>query len=179
MIYVFGDCELDTQLYTLCRDGQTERLQRRVYKILIYLLEHRDRVVSKDELCEQIWPEQFITNSTLKSAIRHVRQAVGDSGRNQQIIATMWGYGYRFVADVAACPDTQAPEPLMPPATATSPSQALRPAPEPSPFVGRQRELTMLHELLEQAERGQGRITVLTGAPEWVNQSFSTHSARV
>lgn len=165
MIYVFGDCELDTHLYTLRRDGQTQRLQRRVYNILMYLLEHRDHVVSKDELCEQIWPEQFISNSTLESAMRLVRQAVGDSGRSQRIIETARGHGYRFVADVVEHPDIQASLITTPTPPAASPPQDLRPALGPVPFVGRQRELAMLHELLEQAEIGQGRIAALTGIP--------------
>ncbi|WP_089721492.1 winged helix-turn-helix domain-containing protein [Candidatus Entotheonella palauensis] len=148
MVYIFGDCELDTDLYTLSRDGQTQQLQPRVYKLLMYLLEHRDHVVSKDELCEHVWPEQFITNSTLESAMRLVRQAVGDSGRNQRVIATARGHGYRFVADVVECPSMQAPEPLMTttpstttPPTTTDPVHDPRPALGPSPFVGRQREL--------------------------------------
>ena len=75
MIYAFSDCELDTRLYTLCRLGQTTRLSPRVYTLLMYLLEHRDRVVSKDELCDHVWPNQFIANATLESTIRLVRRA--------------------------------------------------------------------------------------------------------
>jgi TolB-like protein/DNA-binding winged helix-turn-helix (wHTH) protein len=98
MIYRFGDCELDTNLYAVLRHGQTIRLRRKVYRICLYLLEHRDRVVSREELCEQIWPGQFISQATLEGVIRSVRQAVGDNGRAQAIIQTHHGCGYRFVA---------------------------------------------------------------------------------
>jgi adenylate cyclase len=100
MIYIFGDCELDTSLYTLKRAGKTIRLRPKVFRVCRYLLEHRDRVVSRDELCAQVWPGQFISQATLEGVIRAVRQAVGDSGQTQGIIQTLHGYGYRFVADV-------------------------------------------------------------------------------
>ncbi|MGH8065668.1 MAG: tetratricopeptide repeat protein [Candidatus Entotheonellia bacterium] len=104
MIYVFGECALDTCLYTLQRAGQTIRLRPKVFRVCIYLLEHRERVVSRDELCAQVWPEQFISQATLEGVIRSVRQAVGDSGQAQVIIQTLHGYGYRFVAGVEERP---------------------------------------------------------------------------
>src|SRR4029453_18758206 len=98
MIYAFGDCELDIDLYVLRRADQVVHLSPKVFKVLMYLLEHRDRVVDKDELCEQVWPEQFIATATLESTLRAVRQAVGDSGHTQGVIRTLHGHGYRFVA---------------------------------------------------------------------------------
>ncbi|MCZ6876045.1 MAG: AAA family ATPase, partial [bacterium] len=100
MIYRFENFELNTQLYTLTRAGETTRLRPKVFQVLLYLLEHRDQVVSKQELAEQVWPDQFISNSTLESAIRLLRQALGDSGRAQRIIQTSHGYGYRFATQV-------------------------------------------------------------------------------
>ena len=80
MLYTFGDCELDTDLYILRRADQAAHLSPKVFQVLMYLLEHRDRVIDKDELCEQVWPEQFIADATLESTLRAVRQVVGDSG---------------------------------------------------------------------------------------------------
>ena len=100
MRYRFADCVLDTQLYTLQRAGTVLRLQPKVFHVLRYLLEHRDHVVSKDALCAQLWPDQFISDATLESCIRTARQAVGDSGRAQQLIQTRRGYGYRFIGVV-------------------------------------------------------------------------------
>jgi TolB-like protein/DNA-binding winged helix-turn-helix (wHTH) protein len=108
MNYCFGDCELDTGLYTLQRAGQTIRLRPKVFRVCLYLLEHRDRVVSREELCTQVWSGQFISQTTLEGVIRAVRQAVGDSGQTQGIIQTLHGYGYRFVADVVERPPTVA-----------------------------------------------------------------------
>src|SRR6266487_2669200 len=104
MTYVFGDCDLDTCLYSLRRAGQTIRLRPKVFRVCLYLLEHRDRVVSREELCTQVWSGQFISQATLEGVIRAVRQAVGDSGQAQGIIQTLHRYGYRFVADVEERP---------------------------------------------------------------------------
>jgi TolB-like protein/DNA-binding winged helix-turn-helix (wHTH) protein len=104
MIYHFGECELDTQLYSLQRGGQTIRLRPKVFRMCLYLLEHRDRVVSREELCAQLWPGRFVNPATLEGVIRSVRQALGDSGRAQGIISTRHSYGYRFVACVDECP---------------------------------------------------------------------------
>lgn len=54
MIYRFEDCELNTDIYTFSNAGESQRLEPKVFDLLIYLIEHRDRVVSKDELLEQL-----------------------------------------------------------------------------------------------------------------------------
>ena len=81
MIYRFADCALDTQLYTLQRADQSTRLAPKVFEVLCYLIEHRDRVISKQELCEQVWEGIAITDATLESCLRAVRGTVGDSGQ--------------------------------------------------------------------------------------------------
>src|SRR5215510_8865345 len=100
MIYHFGECALDTQLCSVQRGEQTIRLRPKVFRMCLYLLEHRDRVVTREELCAQVWPGRFVNPATLEGVIRLVRQAVGDSGRVQGIILTRHSYGYRFVAGV-------------------------------------------------------------------------------
>src|SRR5262249_48188333 len=112
MIYRFADCALDTQLYTLQRAGQSTRLAPKVFEVLSYLIEHRDRVISKQELCEQVWEGLAISDATLESCLRAVRLTVGDSGQAQRIIQTQRGYGYRFVAELAILPDATSSPPL-------------------------------------------------------------------
>ena len=65
MVYVFADCVLDTSLCSLQRAGRTRQLQPKVFEVCRYLLEHRDRVISQDELIEQVWPDQSISDNTL------------------------------------------------------------------------------------------------------------------
>jgi len=100
MIYVFGDCVLDPYLYTLRRAGHPVQLRPKAFAACLYLVEQRHRVVSRKELCTQMWPGQFVTQATLDGVIRSIRQAVGDSGQAQDIIQTLHGRGYRFVANV-------------------------------------------------------------------------------
>src|SRR5215475_6808378 len=114
MLYRFADCTLDTQLYTLERAGQTTRLAPKVFETLCYLIEHRDRVVSKQELCDQVWEGYAISDATLESCLRAVRLTVGDSGQAQRIIQTQRGYGYRFVAGVTLLSEDPSPPPLPP-----------------------------------------------------------------
>src|SRR5262245_41070456 len=122
MIYRFADCVLYTQLYTLHRAGQSTRLAPKVFEVLCYLITHRDRVVSKQELCDQVWDGMAISDATLESCLRVVRTSVGDNGQAQRIIQTQRGHGYRFVADIELSPlpaDTSPPLPLddaLPPA---------------------------------------------------------------
>ena len=100
MVYAFDNCELDTQRITLRRAGQTRHLRPKVFQVLLHLLTHRERVVDKQELCQQVWSQQGISDATLESTIRAVRQAVGDNGKEQRIIQTLHGHGYRFVVPV-------------------------------------------------------------------------------
>src|SRR5262245_52421690 len=81
MVYVFGDCELDVQRRALYRAGQTLRLRRKVFQALTYLLTARGRAVSKEELCQAIWPQLFVSDAALESTIRAVRRGLGESGR--------------------------------------------------------------------------------------------------
>lgn len=106
MRYVFGDYVLDTQRHEFwCRKARI-KLRPKVFQVLIYLVEHRDRVISKDELLEHLWPGQFISDGSLNACLMAVRKAVGDSGRNQRYIQTLHSRGYRFIADVCMQTDT-------------------------------------------------------------------------
>jgi DNA-binding winged helix-turn-helix (wHTH) protein len=100
MRYVFAECILHTRLYTLHREGTPVRLQPKAFQVLQYLLEQRDHVVTKDELCAQVWPGQFISDATLEGCITLARRAIGASGRVQRLIESRRGYGYRFVGTV-------------------------------------------------------------------------------
>ena len=95
----FGDAlELDTALFELRRDGRQVPMEPQAFDVLTYLVAHRDRVVSKEELMDAIWGGRFVTEAALTSRIKQVRRAVGDDGHAQQLIRTVHGRGYRFVA---------------------------------------------------------------------------------
>jgi class 3 adenylate cyclase/DNA-binding winged helix-turn-helix (wHTH) protein len=100
MTYVFGDYELDIRLYELRCAGTPIKLEPRVFNVLVYLVQHRDQLVTKQELFDHLWPDQFVGDAALERCIRAARQAVGDSGRTQRLIKTLHSRGYRFVAAV-------------------------------------------------------------------------------
>ena len=96
----FGDFEFDPDLFELRRKGERIALERQVFDVLGYLITHRDRVVPKEELLDQIWGDRFVSESALTSRIKAARQALGDDGASQQMIETIRGRGYRFIAAV-------------------------------------------------------------------------------
>ena len=102
MRYSFGDYVLDIQRLELHHAGEPIKLRRKVFQVLVYLLAHRDRVVPKQELLAQLWPDQFVGDEVLKTCITALRKALGERGRAPHFVRTLHGQGYRFVAAVAA-----------------------------------------------------------------------------
>jgi DNA-binding winged helix-turn-helix (wHTH) protein len=98
MHYAFGEYELDAQLYELRHAGTLLKIEPQVFNVLAYLIQHRDRTVPRQELLEQLWPEQYISDAVLSYCIMAARKAIGDSGRTQRSIKTVHGRGFRFVA---------------------------------------------------------------------------------
>ncbi|HEX5094802.1 MAG TPA: alpha/beta fold hydrolase, partial [Acidimicrobiia bacterium] len=98
MIFEFDEFELDTERFELRRRGETCHVEPQVFDVLRYLVEHRDRVVPKEELLDNVWGDRFVSESALTSRIKVARQALDDTGRAQRMIATAHRRGYRFVA---------------------------------------------------------------------------------
>jgi pimeloyl-ACP methyl ester carboxylesterase len=99
-VYLFGEYELDPHCFLLRRGGEDVHLERQVFEVLLHLMKHRDRVVPKTELLDTVWGDRFVSDSALTSRLKAVRRAVGDDGRQQRVIATVHGVGYRFIAPV-------------------------------------------------------------------------------
>jgi len=96
----FGECELSVQRRELRRGGDVVPVEPQVFDVLAYLVRHRERVVPKTELLDEVWGDRFVSESSLTSRIRSARRAIGDTGRDQRVIKTIHSRGYRFVADV-------------------------------------------------------------------------------
>ena len=105
MIFRFDHFELDTARFELRKRGANHPLEPQVLALLVLLVEHRDRLVSKDEIFEKLWDGRIVTDSTLASRIKSARQALGDDGKAQRFIRTIHGKGFRFVADVQVAHD--------------------------------------------------------------------------
>src|SRR5262249_37876295 len=100
MIYRFGACTLDTQTHELYREGQIVPLQPKVFQVLTYLIEHRHRLVTKQELLAHVWLHQFVDDSVIARCIVAARKAIGDTQGSPQSIITLRSQGYRFTAAV-------------------------------------------------------------------------------
>ena len=118
--YRFGPCELDEARRSLSSRGREIRLQPRVFDLLCYLVRHRDRVVSKDELLDALWPGTIVVDNALQRAVSLARNALADVGL-ADAVRTYPRHGYRFCFD-----DAQAapPAPAAPVPAAAGPGDA-------------------------------------------------------
>lgn len=91
---------MDPALRELRRDGAPRPIEPQAFELLLYLIEHRDRLVEKDELIAHIWDGRAVSDTSLSTCVKLVRQAIGDSGRRQEFIRTVPRRGYHFVADI-------------------------------------------------------------------------------
>lgn len=98
--YQFGDCVLDVARRELTLGGETVSVERKVMDLLIFLIDNRNRVVTKDEIQDAVWPGIIVTETALTRAIMKARRAIGDSAETQSLIKTVHGEGYRFAGGV-------------------------------------------------------------------------------
>ena len=96
----FGAFEIDTAAELLRRDGETVHLEPRIFHLLLYLLEHRDRLVTKQDLNEHVWAGAFVTDNAVDRAVARLRKALGDDVHQPRYIETVPTRGYRFVAEM-------------------------------------------------------------------------------
>jgi DNA-binding winged helix-turn-helix (wHTH) protein/tetratricopeptide (TPR) repeat protein len=144
----FGDVALDADAMELERGGQRVAIEPQVMDVLDYLVRHRDRVVPKTELLDEIWGDRFVSESALSSRIKSARRAIGDNGRDQRLIRTVHGRGFRFVGDVLEVDGPRAP--TVP--AAVDPNGAT-----PSPH-------TLVSGIVQGLLAGTGRAVAITGS---------------
>lgn len=143
MPLVFDDCVLDLDRRELSRASGIVATAPKVFDLLVYLAEHRERVVSRDDLIAVVWGGRIVSESTLASHINAVRKAVGDDGQQQRVIRTVARKGFRFVADLretesmaaAAAPDAEPTGTVEVPALASASALPAKPSIAVLPFV--------------------------------------------
>ena len=146
VIYRFSDCELDTELFELRRRGARRQVEPQVFDVLAYLIAHRDRVVTREELVAQVWGHSYLSDATLNSRLMAARKAMSaTTARQQELIRTLRGRGYRFVARVEQG------------------LQRVADGVPGTPLVGRVAERAVLGRLLDEAAGGQRRLALVTG----------------
>jgi len=126
----FCDHVLDIDRRELHRGSLSIAVEPQVFDLLIYLIENRDRVVTKDDLIASVWSGRIVSDSTLATRLNAARKAIGDNGGEQKLIRTFPRRGVRFVGTVetppqlnghAAAPTAQ--EVQQPPRAAFAPSE--------------------------------------------------------
>ena len=91
MQLAFGGCLLDLGRRELRRDGTLVHIRPKVFEVLAYLIANRDRVLSRDELLAECWPDLTVSDATLSSCILSVRRAIGDDVGNPVFVKTLRG----------------------------------------------------------------------------------------
>jgi DNA-binding winged helix-turn-helix (wHTH) protein len=170
--YTFGDngeLEIDLLSYQLRRHGEALPLEPKAFDVLVYLIEHRDRVVPSKELFAKFWPPH-ISATVLSHYIVVARKAIGDDVERQSMILTVRGRGYRFVGRVLEPSPTLRESMMVPrlpaealvePRTEARAVSAQRSGSDA--FIGRSEHVAQLEAALRDVLQGQARVLLIAG----------------
>lgn len=111
MRLIFGQCVLDTEARELRRAGLPRGLSPKALQFLELLLAGRPRAVAKSQIHERLWPDSFVSDSSLARLASEVREAIGDDARHPQLVRTVHRHGYAFSGAVAVEAADAAPGP--------------------------------------------------------------------
>ena len=139
----FASFHVDMEDKSVWREGARLALGPKPFEVLCYFVTHPGRLVTLNDLKQAVWGTMYIGNATVVSAIKTVRQVLGDTATAPQFLATVRGRGYRFLGDLH--------QPVR------------RALPAPRPVVGREEELTTLARALTEVGHTRGRLVFLTG----------------
>lgn len=145
----FGPFRLDADTESVWRDAEEIRLRPKTFAMLRYLAERPQRLVTKEELLEAIWPGVAVGDAALAVCVGEIRKLLGDEARTPRFIETLHRRGYRFIGSALAAPGA---EPVPERLRTNLPRQL-------TSFVGRERELDRVTAALS----GSALVT-LTGA---------------
>src|SRR5262245_30253580 len=139
----FASFHVDIDDKSVWREGSRLELAPKPFGVLCYFVAHPGRLVTLDDLKRTVWGTRHIGDATVVSAIKTVRQVLGDTATAPQFLATVRGQGYRFLGDLHQ-----------------SINHGL---PTPRSIVGREEELTVLARVLTETEQASRRVVFITG----------------
>lgn len=99
-VYILDGVEIDTSRVVVRRAGEECRLRPKTFSLLIYLLENRNRLVPKQELIEQLWPDTAVSDGALARCVNEIRTVLGEDSRNPRFVRTAARIGYQFIGSV-------------------------------------------------------------------------------
>jgi DNA-binding winged helix-turn-helix (wHTH) protein len=121
-IFQFGEFRIDALARTLRREKEIVTLNRRAFDVLLYLVQNPGRVLTRDELLKNVWPDTFVDENSLAQSISALRRALEEKPGDNSYIVTLPGRGYQFVLPVQVfAQEKEALSPRRQRAPATSP----------------------------------------------------------
>ena len=147
-----------------CGEHRLE-LPPRVFAVLRHLVEHPQRLITKDVLLAAVWRDAIVSDAALASCIRDLRKALGESAEAPRYIETVHRRGFRFIGPIAlpaSAPSAGRSRPVARGAAIESP---LAPPPGTPMLVGREAELARLHACHDRAMNGHRQLVLVTGEP--------------
>ena len=144
--FEFGNHRVNLNTFELFSDEIPVAVEPQVFSLLSYLIQNRDRLVTKEELLDELWGHRYVSESALSTQIKSLRKAVGDDGQRQAVIQTVRGRGYRFVAPLKKQADTR-----LLPATPPDAHPAHNLPRERTPLFGRALDVDHCFQLIDQS----------------------------
>ena len=89
-----GNADFDMRKAAVIKDGSSIGLKAMEFKLLVYMLKNKNRVIPKDEFFEKVWETDYVSDVTLNVHIRHLREKIEDDAGNPKVIRTIWGVGF-------------------------------------------------------------------------------------
>ena len=158
MTYIFGSFRLDTGCQLLWHKDKQITLTPKVYRLLLYFLQHTGRLIPHQELFDTVWDGRIVDNSALRVAVNVLRKALHNDSLSPHYISTASKRGYHFLAEVTVKPCCRSAE-----ATETSPLHYRSHAQTSHAWLENTQELAGLQEAFQQASNGERRLVFLHG----------------
>ena len=93
-LVTLGSAKIDLRRAVVIRDGKETPLKAMEFRLLVYMLKNRNRIIKKDEFFEKVWETEYVGDVTLNVHIRHLREKIEEDPSNPMIIKTVWGTGF-------------------------------------------------------------------------------------
>src|SRR5687768_5546772 len=100
-VYRFEDVEVDVVRGTVTRAGEARHLRQKTFQVLVYLIENRDREISKDQIIKDVWHATAVVDDVLVQSVKDIRRALGDDAHRPRFIRTIPKHGYRFIGELS------------------------------------------------------------------------------
>jgi DNA-binding winged helix-turn-helix (wHTH) protein/tetratricopeptide (TPR) repeat protein len=120
LTYQFESFEVDDREFRLLEGGAPVQVEPKVLRLLLYLIENRNRLVRKQELLDKVWQDAMVTENALTRVIGLLRKALNDDSHVPRFIETVPTAGYRFIAKVTVLEESHIVEPMTPMATTSA-----------------------------------------------------------